>query len=80
MIGTADSAEKLWNEATEELPDITFKQLAALLSKLDKLADKVRYEFRYLPNACKSIVVLSKLKLCNIAKKMTHKCIVQQLN
>lgn len=48
MIGTTDCAEKLWNEATEELPDITFKQLAALLSKLDKLADKVCDELRHL--------------------------------
>lgn len=40
-VGTKSDGENVWNEVTDNAQQITIKQLPLLLSKLDKIADKV---------------------------------------
>ena len=40
-LGTKSDGENVWNEVTDNAQQITIKQLPLLLSKLDKIADKV---------------------------------------
>jgi hypothetical protein len=51
-LGTKSDGENVWNEVTDNAQQITIKQLPLLLSKLDKIADKVpEYQHIFNPSS-----------------------------